>query len=223
MIIIAARGPAENARRIVGAGAQVIGLQPSNPILSAFGITIDLKMVLVPARVLRAPTLLYADKETLVPQNASWNTYGKKFFKAIDLRRWTIIKLGSATFRREHLEILQIQMGKCGMGSAAPSPSQGYTAALGIEGDDDSDMAIREVLFKAKKEGHHYAFVVIPKKSKSVYGRIKYYADRVVRNFLLYLDEQLTERLAGIHTTIMVSNKVSSQCKNKQGANYFAK
>lgn len=33
MLLIAARGPAENARRLVGAGAQVIGIHANNPIL----------------------------------------------------------------------------------------------------------------------------------------------------------------------------------------------
>lgn len=36
MLNIAARGPAENARRLVGAGAKVIGIQTGNPVLVSF-------------------------------------------------------------------------------------------------------------------------------------------------------------------------------------------
>ncbi|KAI4222674.1 MAG: hypothetical protein L6R40_008558 [Gallowayella cf. fulva] len=76
MLALAIRGPAENARRLVGAGTRVIGIQADNPILVEFGLEIDTKMIVIPARILQPPTLLYGGNKKIVPRDASWNLAG---------------------------------------------------------------------------------------------------------------------------------------------------
>ncbi|KAF6238496.1 hypothetical protein HO173_003464 [Letharia columbiana] len=55
MILVAARGPAENARRIANGAHRVIGFRGNNPSLAAFGVGVDSKMIVIQGRILEAP------------------------------------------------------------------------------------------------------------------------------------------------------------------------
>ncbi|KAL8917073.1 MAG: hypothetical protein Q9208_008189 [Pyrenodesmia sp. 3 TL-2023] len=207
MIKIAARGPAENARRLVGPGAQIIGIHANNPILSAFGISIDTKMIVVPARILPPPTILYGDNKTQDPKDASWNlSNGVKFYMPKPLTKWSFIRCGSSTFSNEHLQALRFQIRVLGLGNAPPSPANGYHTELGHADDDQTDRAFRDVLQRAKDEGVKFLFVIFEKKSKPFYERLKYYADQVV----------------GIQHTTLTSTKLVDQLGEGRIDQYFA-
>ncbi|KAL8740517.1 MAG: hypothetical protein Q9184_008478, partial [Pyrenodesmia sp. 2 TL-2023] len=207
MLKIAARGPAENARRLVGPGAQIIGIHANNPILSAFGITIDTKMIVVPARILPPPTILYGDKKTRVPQDASWNlSDGVKFYQPEPLTHWSFLRCGRSTFSKEHLEALRNQIRVLGLGDASPSPADGYYAVLGEADDDTTDRAFRRELQRAKDDGVKFLFVILERKSKPFYERLKFFADKVV----------------GIQHTTLTSEKLVAQSRMKRIDQYFA-
>ncbi|KAL8786701.1 MAG: hypothetical protein Q9213_002637 [Squamulea squamosa] len=208
MLAIAARGPAENARRLVGAGTQVIGIYPSNPILSEFGISIDTKMIVVPARILQPPTLLYGNRKTITPRNASWNLAGPtRFYQPKELKNWSYVLCGRSEFSSVHQAALCKQIKACGLGSSEPLPFDGYRTTLGKADDDATDEALQEVLQQAKTEGAKFLFVILESCSKPIHARLKYLADIKI----------------GIQHTTLDSSRYVAQCSKKDhGDNYFA-
>ncbi|KAL8728397.1 MAG: hypothetical protein Q9166_005442 [cf. Caloplaca sp. 2 TL-2023] len=208
MLAIAARGPAENARRLVGAGARVIGIHADNPILSEFGVSIDTKMIVIPARVLQPPRLLYGSKKLIVPRDASWNlSGGTQFYKPQELRNWSYLTCGRSNLSDQHLQALRNQIRVCGLGIAAPLPAEGYHTDLGEADDDVTDGAFQAALQRAKTDGVKFLFVILESQSKAIHSRLKYYGDIVV----------------GIQHTTLISKKYEAQCSKKDcGANYFA-
>ncbi|KAL8772730.1 MAG: hypothetical protein Q9209_002074 [Squamulea sp. 1 TL-2023] len=207
MLAIAARGPAENARRLVGAGTQVIGIYANNPILSEFGISIDTKMIVVPARILQPPTLLYANRKTIIPRNASWNLAGgTRFYQPKDLKNWSYVLCGQSKFLSVHRTALCNQIKACGLGNSEPFPFDGYQTTLGKGDDDTTDEALQEVLQRAKADGVKFLFVILESFSKPIHARLKYFADIKI----------------GIQHTTLVSNEYIAQCKKGHGDDYFA-
>ncbi|KAL8830971.1 MAG: hypothetical protein Q9170_005495 [Blastenia crenularia] len=150
MLRIAARGPAENARRIVGAGLRVVGIKPDNPTLTAFGVSIDAEMIVVPAQILPPPKLQYGSNDRFTPSNASWNLVGKKFFTPKPLKKWSVLRCGNSRFAPEHLQALRKQIKACGLGDAAPSPLAGYHTDFGTTDDERTDGELRRALTEAK-------------------------------------------------------------------------
>ncbi|KAL9021543.1 MAG: hypothetical protein Q9185_001274 [Variospora sp. 1 TL-2023] len=208
MLQMAARGPAENARRLVNAGLKVIGVGTSNPILSAFGISINTKMIVVPARVLPPPPLLYNNQVPFKPEKASWNLAGRKFYRSEPLQKWSYLRCGRSTFADNYLRVLRQQISACGLGDKGPEPLQGYHAMLGKEDDDKTDEALRKALQRAKDNGVKFLFVILERKSKAVHARLKFFADIVV----------------GIQHTTLVHAKLAAQFgdRDNAGVDYFA-
>ncbi|KAL8994519.1 MAG: hypothetical protein Q9188_007044 [Gyalolechia gomerana] len=207
MLRIAARDPAENARRLVGTGAQVIGIQANNPKLSAFGVSIDTKMIVVPARILKPPQIEYGNKRSFTPTNASWNLAGLKFYYPKPLENWSILRCGNSTFTSAHIQVLRNQIKQYGLGDAPPSPAVGYHTNLGIADDDKTDKPLKTVFRKAKEDKVRFLFVILETKSKPVHARLKLYADI----------------WSGIHHTTLVSPHFMKQyARNDRGVNYLA-
>ncbi|KAL9047618.1 MAG: hypothetical protein Q9206_006614 [Seirophora lacunosa] len=209
MLEMAARGPAENARSLVDAGLKVIGVEKQNPILLAFGISIDTKMIVVPARILQAPDLLYNDMKSFKPQNASWNLVGRKFYKPQRLQNWSYLVCGRGTFAKHHLEVLRQQITACGLGKDDPNPVAGYYTTLGVSDDDKTDEALQNALQRAKTAGVRFLFVILETRSKPIHARLKFFADVVV----------------GIQHTTFVLSKLAQQFslrKTNPGVDYFA-
>ncbi|KAL8647804.1 MAG: hypothetical protein Q9210_005343, partial [Variospora velana] len=208
MLQMAARGPAENARRLVNAGLKVIGVGTSNPILSAFGISINTKMIVVAARVLPPPLLLYYNQVPFKPEKASWNLAGRKFYKPEPLQKWSYLRCGQSTFSNNYLRVLRQQISACGLGDKGPEPPQGYHAMLGKEDDDKTDEALRKALQRAKDNGVKFLFVILEKRSKPIHARLKFFADIVV----------------GIQHMTLVHAKLAAQFgdRDNAGVDYFA-
>ncbi|KAL8981992.1 MAG: hypothetical protein Q9177_005409, partial [Variospora cf. flavescens] len=208
MLQMAARGPAENARRLVNAGLKVIGVETTNPILAGFGISINTKMIVVPARVLPPPPLLYNNQAPFKPEKASWNLAGRKFYRSEPLQKWSYLRCGRSTFPDNYLRVLRQQISACGLGDKGPEPLQGYHAMLGKEDDDKTDEALRKALQRAKDNGVKFLFVILERKSKAIHARLKFFADIVV----------------GIQHTTLVHAKLAAQFgdRGNAGVDYFA-
>ena len=105
MIVVAARNPAENARRIANGAHEVIGFQ-GNPNLAAFGLGIDSKMILIEGRILPAPPVMYGPENTpteITPTGASWNIVGRQLARPKKITKWSVLKLCWVTVTNEQI------------------------------------------------------------------------------------------------------------------------
>jgi len=200
MIKVAARPPAENARRIVGAGQQVIGIQASgNPTLSAFGIRVDSRMVAVEGRVLPPPQLTYGKNTMQTAEDGAWNMRGKTFAKPEKVTKWSFLKLGNVQLSADHIKGFQLQLRNYGLGGEAPKMPQGFTKPL-PGGEDPNDSAIKDIFNVISKADLNIILVVLPSNSPITYARVKYWADIK----------------AGVHTVCVLAEKLD------KGPNYWA-
>ena len=207
MIKIAARAPAENARRIVGAGQQVIGFQaPGNQALSAFGIRIDSSMVIVEGRILAPPQLTYGENSTSATRDGTWNMLGKTFAKPEKVTKWSFLKLGNAQLPPDQLKGFQSQLKAYGLGDEPPRVPRGFTQSL-PGGEDSDDKAIEEIFGVISKTGINILLVVLPTKSAITYARVKFWAD--VKT--------------GIHTVCVLSDKLRERVVLQYWANVALK
>lgn len=140
-------------------------------------------MIVVPARILQAPDLLYNDMKSFKPQNASWNLVGRKFYKPQRLQNWSYLVCGRGTFAKHHLEVLRQQITACGLGNENPNPLAGYYTTLGVSDDDKTDEALQKALQQAKTAGVKFLFVILETRSKPIHARLKFFADVVVGAF----------------------------------------
>lgn len=199
MILVAARGPGENARRIANGAHRVIGYQGNNPSLAAFGVGIDPKMIVIKGRILPAPPVTYGSQSQIIPAEASWNMRGKQFAKPVKVTKWSFLKLGGAQFGTNHLDMFKRALRDYGLGTEGPSNPQGFVAPL--PGSEDANDASIEKVFKAMFQAKlKMVLVILPTSSAVTYARVKFYGD--VK--------------AGIHTVCVLAEKLD------KGAQYYA-
>ena len=200
MILVAARGPAENARRIVNGANRVIGFQGNNPSLAAFGVGVDPKMIVIRGRILPAPPVTYGRESQIIPTEASWNMRGKQFAKPIKVTKWTVLRLGGARFESNHTNLFTQALKSYGLGNEGPINPRGFESPL--PGSEDANDASIQKIFKTMSEaGVRIVLVVLPNASKVTYARVKYWAD--VKS--------------GIHSVCVLADKLE-----KGGPQYFA-
>ena len=183
MIKMAARPPAENARRIVGAGLRVLGISQDgrNAGLTKFGISVDPNMITVPARKLMRPTINYSEssksKTASAQMRASWNLADRKFVKAGKVRKWGALLVAGAPFSAQDRTELIEEMKKLGMAPGDPRPLRAPIADPRDERSvDDGLKAIFEDV-AAQQEQPDFLLVVLPYKSTLIYNRCKFLAD----------------------------------------------
>ena len=189
MIVVAARGPAENARRIVDGAPKVIGFQGNNPSLAAFGVRIDSKMIMIKGRILPAPRLTYGKKDTahrtsqstsqstsqrishFIPTKASWNIIGKQFAKPIKDTKWSYLRLGRVHANITHINAFEQALRNHGFEGKRLIRPQGFEAPL--PGPEDANDASIEKIFNTLYEiGVKMVLVVLPDKSKTTYAYV---------------------------------------------------
>jgi len=91
MIKFACRRPAANATSITTSARQVLALD-GNPILQAFGISVDKSLITVQGRQLPPPALSYRSGTPLKPRDGGWNMMNTQVAvsgRLID--RWTVL------------------------------------------------------------------------------------------------------------------------------------
>lgn len=199
MILVAARGPAENARRIANGAHRVIGFRGNNPSLAAFGVGVDSKMIVIQGRILEAPPVTYGRKSQITPTEASWNMRGKQFAKPIKITKWAFLKLGGVRLESNHIDSFKRALKDYGLGTEGPSAPQPFEAPL--PGSEDANDASIQKVFKAMfSTGIKMVLVILPNSSSVTYARVKFWGD--VK--------------AGIHSVCVLAENLS------KGAQYYA-
>ena len=176
MILVAARGPAENARRIANGAQRVIGFQGNNPSLAAFGVGVDSEMIVIKGRILPAPPVTYGKESRFVPTEASWNLKGKEFARPVKVTKWAVLRLGGARFANNHMDSFKLALSTYRLGSEAPINPRGFESPL--PGSEDANDASIQKIFKTMADaGVRVVLVVLPNPSKITYARVKFWAD----------------------------------------------
>lgn len=202
ILLVAARGPGENARRIANGAHKIIGFQGSNPSLAAFGVGVDSKMIVIKGRILPAPslTLREGDHEiSIIPTAASWNLLNKQLATPVPVTDWSFLTLGGARLEEAQFDKFRGALKNCGLGEKVPLKPQGFHAPL-PGSEEANDTAIQKV-FKAMSEAKvKIVLVILPFKSNATYARVKYWGD--VRT--------------GIHSVCVLAKNLN------QGLTYYA-
>ena len=197
MLAIAARGPAENARRITNVGVRVIGITPQSPTLvfslsffftfvhavevkltakNAFGIAINPKMLTVHARLLGAPQVQHDGSAT--PTHAEWTMIKKKFHKKARMPKWSYMSVGATNLSRKTLDQFKKAMDLCGLDKTEPTNPGAYRAEVRGYGDDElNDNVIMAEMYKVVRDQIPILLVILGSQSKAIYARVKYWAD----------------------------------------------
>ncbi|KAI0481304.1 RNA interference and gene silencing protein [Xylariaceae sp. FL0804] len=179
MIKFAVRRPINNARSVVTSGRQLLGFDPTNPTLDAFGIGVPPGLMTVPGRVLPVPQIRYGGKDPAVPRFGSWNMQSVKFAAAAKLTSWTWLLIAPQGARNAFhskdefdakIREFQYQLNQLGLTVSNPMPGTRINAApQNIEAEIDlkiSQMTAAMVL------------VIIPDGDNAViYNRVKYACD----------------------------------------------
>ena len=191
MILVAARGPAENARRIANGAHKVIGFQSNNPSLAAFGVGVDSKMIVVKGRILPAPPVTYGSESEIIPAEASWNMRGKKFAKPITITNWSFLRLGGARLGSNHIDLFKRALIDYGLGNQGPLNPRGFEAPL-PGSEDANDASIQKIFNTMFAAGIKMVLVILPTSSAITYARVKYWGDvRVGIHSVCVLAEKL--------------------------------
>ena len=180
MILVAARGPAENARRIANGAQRVIGFQGNNPSLAAFGVGVDSKMIVIKGRILPAPPVTYVQhgkEQRFVPESASWNLFNRQFAKPVKATKWAVLRLGGARFTSNNMDSLKQALFKTHQSVYGdPINPRGFESPL--PGSEEANDASIQKIFKTMADaGVRLVLVVLPDKSKITYASVKFWAD----------------------------------------------
>ena len=191
--LVAARGPGENARRIVNGANRVIEFQGNNPSLAAFGVRVDSKMIVIKGRILPAPPVTYGRESALTPTEASWNMRGKLFAKPIAVTKWAVLKLGGASISKNYADLFKNALREYGLGSEGPLNPRGFESPLpGPE--DANDTSVQRIFNTMSQAGVKMVLVILPNSSKATYARVKYWGDvRTGIHSVCVLEEKLNK------------------------------
>ena len=179
MILVAARGPAENARRIANGAQRVIGFQGNNPSLAAFGVGVDSKMIVIKGRILPAPPVTYKKDGKdyhFVPIGASWNLKDIQFARPVKVTKWAVLRLGGARFTSNNMKSFTDALNAYQSGSEDPINPRGFESPL-PGSEDANDASIQRIFKTMAAAGVRMVLVVLPNASKITYARVKFWAD----------------------------------------------
>jgi len=210
MIQFAARAPNQNAHFVGSSGLSMFGLdaaaQPGT--VNPFGLSVNTRMITVPARILPPPNLGYEGQmKNVTPRDGSWNLANKSFVKsAANFPKWALVEVNIGNDRYGYAldqrgvgakelceEILRVmrQYGRTilpGMPDRCPVNIPG----TGIAHRRDSEQAIAKHFENLAQRHANVALVVLKEADRWLYSRIKFYGD------VIY----------GIHTICAVGNKL---------------
>ena len=175
MIRVAARGPAENARRIANGANRTIGFQGNNPSLAAFGVGVDSKMIVIKGRILPAPRIEYKNFQT-IPVGATWNLNGKVFRKTTHITKWTILRLGGATVTDTYITSFKKALFSHGLGQEPPINPRGFECPLSGS-EDDRDASIEKIFRTMSAAKVKIVLVLLPNASKATFASVKYWGE----------------------------------------------
>ena len=202
MLTIAARPPAENARRITAedGGLGILGILPqtnatlvSSPPLSsyrktgnalinsnfkaAFGITVEPSMISVPGRVLHPPSITFGRGGTVQTNGGSWNLKGKTFHIPKMMAKWTILKIGTASILDSQCKTLTKALKDYGMQWVVENFKDGLKSVPYQEFIKTFDGSLERSFDWCKENKIKLAFVLLPSENAFLHDRVKFWGD----------------------------------------------
>ncbi|CAG7850102.1 Protein argonaute 2 Short=OsAGO2 [Serendipita indica DSM 11827] len=90
MLEAARKAPQENSALIEGGLERLYLLKPHET-MGAFGLTVDPKMTVVPARILPPPSITYANGQFLSAKDGAWNILASKFQRGAHIAHWAVM------------------------------------------------------------------------------------------------------------------------------------
>ena len=183
MISFAAVKPHVNADAIVQASPAVLGVGNSqNPWLNAFKIRIPADLIAIPARVLPAPEVLYAQNRSKSITDGGWNMANIKVSQAGSLRSWKPIFLQikgtkfpfGSEVGMQALNGFQQGLRSLGM-NVEPLSTKPSLMQLAHFDDEKFDSDVKSLFDEGGKFKYYIFF--LPFKNTILYERIKYWAD----------------------------------------------
>lgn len=220
MLKFAARVPNQNAMSIAGDGniggtglklLQLTGGPGSRQSIELFGLSASTKMLTVQGRILTAPAAQYK-KQTVKPNNGSWNCAGQSFVRGGRFKGWTscILDLPRRTAvpyddpeghtSTALTDKLKEELVKYGLVMGEYKGARKFTlAGLTMANRDANNKTLDTIFSRLETSRIPLVFIVLPNDDKWLYARIKFFADTVY----------------GIHTICSVGSKLAKE--NGQG------
>ena len=181
MIEFAVRPPHLNAKSIANDSSAIVGIgNAQNPWKTGFRIQVPADLIAVPARVLPAPEIVYAQNMPAELTEASWNMKNLRVNKAGQLKSWIPIFLRTPTESQsvqqnqvpKKISLLTQSLRILGMTVDAPGP---YQLRM-VHEDDRLDESVDQI-FREFSQGFKFILFILPVWLDTVYKRIKYFAD----------------------------------------------
>ncbi|KAI9236747.1 MAG: Piwi domain-containing protein [Podila humilis] len=184
MINFSSKSPTARANTIKN-GLQILNFE-KNEYLKEAGMKISNEMVVVPARVLPAPTVCYhpsSQEASFVPKNGAWNLRDKKVTQGGTLGSWGVLVFGterdcSSVVLQSFIRELVITCQHTGMNVVNKSPPINYTNPHG-----DTEAALRKIWLEAGnmvKSMPQLIVCFLPNTGTSLYAEIKRITDTVI-------------------------------------------
>ncbi|KAF3915032.1 hypothetical protein ABW21_db0201319 [Orbilia brochopaga] len=209
MIRFACRDPTANAKLITGTGLKVLNLENNKESIPfKFGVKVDPRMVVVPARILSAPTIRYQGKTTEVEAGkGQWNLRAQKFVKGATITRLLVLAFMHArdrAYNKVNIETLvaQFQESAQELGLNIKRGQSEYKMELLSVRDVQDPLEAMFRRFSDPANRPDLLLCILPDELKQTFNLVKYYADMK----------------AGIPTACMLFSKVSKGIErgNKQ-------
>lgn len=183
MIKFAVRKPVENANSIVNAGVQLLGFDPTNSTLDAFGISVNPKLTVVPGRILNSPSVRYGGNQVASTRFGSWNMQNIQFSTKSNLPYWTYLWISSQDGRDQWrdpsdlkytIDAFTSMLRASGVNASDCVPGLRITVNPGNV-ESEVDNAVRR--FAGNNNPPQMLLVILPYVDTAIYNRVKYACD----------------------------------------------
>ncbi|KAJ5217111.1 hypothetical protein N7468_010119 [Penicillium chermesinum] len=175
IIRFSCRRPPDNFKSIMEDGRKIVGIINDQTI--PYGMRMAKDMVVVPGRILQAPTLLYKGK-TMQPRDGSWNLRGEKFNRGATFNgRWGYFTLHDENARlfpnvQPYLDAFTNKLKELGL--QMPRPDQYRTIPI-RRGYWRLD--IESFVQNAQKNGYKFAVLILNGLDDKAFNFLKWKAD----------------------------------------------
>lgn len=180
IIKFSCRKPPNNYKSIMEDGRRIVGITDQRT--KEYGIVVDSDMVVVPARILPPPNLLY-DKKQIRPANGSWNLQGVKFTTGAKFpANWCYVnmRLDSVPEFSDSSRYFDA-LTKCMQGLGLRMPRAAETRSVKIPSKaQDWRREIESFLQKAKHEKIGLLIIILNGLKEEHFNYLKWWADHHV-------------------------------------------
>lgn len=184
MIRFACRKPAENKRLIISEGLAQMGVNIAGGPRDRFAISIDQRMIEVPARILPKPTLSYASGSFTDLSTGSWYMTDKKFRQPapkpkliISWLEFLLPRVSPLPARDKFFRVLREVLQKyTGFSKVEILTFENFRHHLNIIKDVNQDI-LKDPLRFLKNKGVQLILMILPSTSSDNYRVIKQFAD----------------------------------------------